>query len=176
MSEQTNPVGGGSEQDEPPEVTALKPVFARLIVRQIDQNQALTEAERQAADLDIYKEQMRAAFLTNPLATPADFERLWPRLRDNDLCDHAVLTYGQVMEALSRDVDAGKLLHDYLSAPPGTAPQTETSAPAKADADKGTTKDTRGTIAVQTKTTRKLDQQIKRAADSAMGSKKKGSK
>jgi hypothetical protein len=115
MSEQTHEAQG--EEDEPSEVTALKPVFARLIVRQLDQNQALTGEERRAADMETYKEQMRAAFLTNPLATPADFERLWPRLRDDDLCEHAVLTYGQVMGALSQDVDDGKLLHDYLDKP-----------------------------------------------------------
>jgi hypothetical protein len=174
MSEQANAAASWGAHDEPAEVTALKPVFARLIVRQLDQNQALTAAERQAADLNIYKEQMRAAFLTNPLATPADFERLWPRLRDNDLCDHAVLTYGQVMEALSRDVDAGKLLHDYLGAPPGTAPEAEKRAPAKTDKDRPN--NNRGAITAQTKTTRKLDQRVKRAADSAMGGKQKSGK
>ena len=136
MSEPTNAAEGWGEQDEPSEVTALKPVFAKLIVRQLDQNQALSGDERRAADMEIYKAQMRAAFLTNPLATAEDFERLWPRLRDDDLCEHAVLTYGQVMGALSQDVDEGKLLHDYVSE--GDNPQSKTPATGPADAQNDT--------------------------------------
>lgn len=113
MSEQDRNAEGWREQEEPAEVAALKPLFARLIVRQLDRSQALSEEERRAADVEAYKAQMRAAFLSNPLATEADFERLWPRLRDDALCEHAVLTYGQVMAALARDVDEGRLLHDY---------------------------------------------------------------
>jgi hypothetical protein len=118
-------------------VAALKPVFARLIVRQLDQNEELSEGERRAADTEVYREQMRAAFLSNPLATPEDFERLWPRLRDDALCEHAVLTYGQVMGALARDVDEGRLLHDYLGEADRVTPEARESAVGREDVGAG---------------------------------------
>jgi hypothetical protein len=138
LSEQTRNAEGWREQKEPEEVTALKPLFARLIVRQLDESRALTEGERRAADVEVYKAQMRAAFLSNPLATEQDFERLWPRLRDDSLCEHAVLTYGQVMAALSRDVDEGRLLHDYLGGADEVTAQPGSRHRAKAATEDGT--------------------------------------
>ncbi|MBA3438351.1 MAG: hypothetical protein H0T92_00580 [Pyrinomonadaceae bacterium] len=48
---------------------------------------------------------MRAAFLTHSIATEEDFERLWPRLRDDMLCEHAATVYLQVMDAVAEDLD-----------------------------------------------------------------------
>ena|ERR1041384_7217253 len=61
-------------------------------------------------------------------------------------------------------------LENFIPPKMGRPPKAQ-SAPAPA---KRATGQQRGTIASQTKTTRKLDRTIKRAADSAMGGKKKG--
>ena len=52
---------------------------------------------------------MRDAFLSNGLASEEDFERLWPRLRDDGSCDHAEGVHMQVMEALAGEVENGGL-------------------------------------------------------------------
>ncbi len=51
------------------------------------------------------KELMRASFLSNPLATEEDFERLWPRLFDEMLCLQAHDVHRQVMDALIAQLD-----------------------------------------------------------------------
>ena len=61
-------------------------------------------AERRAAEEGVFKEQLRRACLTHPTATEEDFERLWPRLRDDAICDHTMTVYFQVVGALVEEL------------------------------------------------------------------------
>jgi excisionase family DNA binding protein len=78
-------------------------------------------------------------------------------------------------------IDEGKLPAQYVgggyvideAALAGVKVYGKPGRPPKPKAEARPTKD-RGTIASQTETTRKLDQGVKRAADGAMGGKKKG--
>lgn len=109
MSEQ----GNGSEgyiEEEPDELAELKDKFMRLMLKRAQVEETITGgAERRAAHMEIHKEMMRAAFLSNDLASEEDFERLWPRLRDDALCDHAEDVYMQVMAALADEFADGDL-------------------------------------------------------------------
>ena len=98
---------GADTGDLHPEVEELKAEYARLMRRrmEVEEDPSLDDAERQAAIEEILKEQMRGAFLTHAIATEADFKRLWPRLRDDALCDHAMNVYFQVMDALVEELD-----------------------------------------------------------------------
>jgi hypothetical protein len=89
-----------------PEVEALKPEFARLMTERLQLDESdMDEEERRAAVERIFKQQLRAAFLTHAIATEADFDRLWPRLRDDALCDHANSVYYQVIDAIAEDIE-----------------------------------------------------------------------
>lgn len=90
-----------------PQIEELKPVYARLLQRRLELEESadIDDAERRAAVEDIFREQMRAAFLTHSIATAGDFDRLWPRLRDDLLCEHAATVYLQVMDAVAEDLD-----------------------------------------------------------------------
>lgn len=89
-----------------PQIEELKPVYAHLLQRRIELEGAnINDAERRAAVEEIFREQLRAAFLTHSIATEEDFERLWPRLRDDLLCEHATTVYLQVMDAVAEDLD-----------------------------------------------------------------------
>ena len=93
-------------QELHPELEELKAAYVRLMHRRLEiEASELDEAERQAAIEEVFKEQMRGAFLTHALATEADFERLWRRLRDDVLCEHATSVYFQVMDALVEELD-----------------------------------------------------------------------
>lgn len=98
---------GASEPDEfDSEIEDLKPVFAEIMQRRMSIEEAdMDEEEERAAVEQTFKEQLRAAFMTHALATEDDFERLWPRLRDDALCEHATAVYFQVMDALVEDID-----------------------------------------------------------------------
>jgi hypothetical protein len=93
-------------EDLHPQIEELKPVYARLLQRRIEIEEAdMGDAERRVEVENIFREQMRAAFLTHSIATEEDFERLWPRLRDDMLCEHAATVYLQVMDAVAEDLD-----------------------------------------------------------------------
>ena len=102
---------GGEEEAE---VTRLKPTFARLLLELKRISEIEGEAERREAHISNTKEFHRAAFLTHPEATEEDFERLWPRMFDDLLCEHASIVYMQTMGALGRDFKEGKSPADYL--------------------------------------------------------------
>ena len=88
-----------------PAVEALKPVYLLLLQRRMELEEAdIDEAERRAAAEGMFKEQMRLAFLTHSIATEADFERLWPRLRDDLLCAHTSNVFLQVMDAVAEEL------------------------------------------------------------------------
>lgn len=89
-----------------PAVEELKLQFARLTRKRLEIEESdASEAERRAAIEEVLKEQMRAAFLTHTMATAGDFERLWPRLRDDLLCEHATNVYFQVIDYLAEEPD-----------------------------------------------------------------------
>jgi hypothetical protein len=88
-----------------PDVEALKPAYLLLLQRRMEFEEAGIDKEEQRAVVEeIFKEQMRLAFLTHALATEADFERLWPRLRDDLLCEHTSNVFLQVMDAVAEEL------------------------------------------------------------------------
>ena len=101
--------GTGEEMDMEeifPEIENLKPEFIRLMRKRLEiEDSVRDEAERRAATEEIFKQQMRGAFLTHTLATEEDFERLWPRLRDDSLCEHANTVYFQVIDAIAEELE-----------------------------------------------------------------------
>jgi hypothetical protein len=98
--------GASEPEDVDLEVEELKPVFAEIMQRRMAiEDAGLGEDEQRAAIEQTFKEQMRAAFLTHAIATEEDFNRLWPRLRDDALCEHATTVYFQVIDALVDDMD-----------------------------------------------------------------------
>ena len=105
MSFEEDGAGGGAwGQEYHPAVEELKPEFARLMRERVAVEEAdMAEGERRAAVEGIMKRQMRAAFLTHAVATEEDFERLWPRLRDDALCEHATNVYFQLVDAVAGD-------------------------------------------------------------------------
>lgn len=101
--EEDGDAGGGWGQDHPA-VEGLKQEFARLMRERLEvEESGVGDEERRAAVEGIMKRQMRAAFLTHAVATEEDFERLWPRLRDDALCEHATNVYFQLVDALADD-------------------------------------------------------------------------
>ena len=88
-----------------PDVEALIPVYLRLMQRRMELEEAdIDKEERRAGVEEIFKEQIRLAFLTHTIATEADFERLWPRLRDDFLCEHTSNVFLHVMDALAEEL------------------------------------------------------------------------
>lgn len=101
--EEDGDAGGGWGQHHPA-VEGLKQEFARLMRERLEvEESGVGDEERRAAVEGIMKRQMRAAFLTHAVATEEDFERLWPRLRDDALCEHATNVYFQLVDALADD-------------------------------------------------------------------------
>ena len=110
MSFEENGSAGGEwgREEYHPAVEELKPEFARLMRERLEvEESGMGEVERRAAVEDILKRQMRAAFLTHAIATAEDFERLWPRLRDDALCEHATNVYFQLVDAVAWDQGFG---------------------------------------------------------------------
>ena len=99
---------GMDEDDEDeefyPEIEELKPEFLRLMQELAEIKRTdLGAAELRTAEEKVFREQFRRACLTHPMATEADFERLWPRLRDDAICDHTMTVYFQVLDALAEE-------------------------------------------------------------------------
>ncbi len=111
MSADRNGATGADEFDDDdgdddfPEMADLQLTFAQLLRKRLEAEQSdVSEEERVAVRNEVFKEQIRAAFLTHELASDADFERLWPRLRDDILCENAASVYLQVMDALAEEL------------------------------------------------------------------------
>ncbi len=95
------------EEDEEfyPEIEELKPEFLRLMQELAEiKGSDLGAAEQRATAERVFREQLRRACLTHLMATEEDFERLWPRLRDDAICDHTMTVYFQVMDALTEEL------------------------------------------------------------------------
>ena len=88
-----------------PDVEALIPVYLHLMQKRMELELDIDKEKRRAVVEEIFKEQMRLAFLTHAIATEADFERLWPRLRDDMLCEHTSNVFLHVMDALVEELD-----------------------------------------------------------------------
>jgi hypothetical protein len=110
MSFENNGDAGGQWGHEfHPSIEELKSEFARLMRERLEvEESAASEEERRSAVERIMKQQMRAAFLTHAIATEEDFERLWPRLRDDALCEHATNVYFQLVDAVAGEDGFGE--------------------------------------------------------------------
>ena len=84
------------------DVEAVLPEYRRIFSE--DDGSASSAEETRAAAIKTHKALLRAAFLTNELATEEDFERLWPRLLDDYLVEHAYEVFTQAMEALQDEL------------------------------------------------------------------------
>ncbi len=94
------------EEELDPVIEELKPEFLRLIQELAEiKRSGLGAVGQRAATEGVFKEQLRRACLTHSTATEADFERLWPRLRDDAICDHTMSVYFQVIDALAEELD-----------------------------------------------------------------------
>jgi hypothetical protein len=81
-------------------------VYRRILEEQAIKQKIITDTDDlRAVQIFTQKELMRASFLSNPLATEEDFERLWPRLFDEMLCLQAHDVHRQVMDALIAQLD-----------------------------------------------------------------------
>ncbi len=110
MSFEDDGAAGGlwGREERHPAVEELKPEFARLMRERLEVEESeMGEGERRAAVEEIIRRQMRAAFLTHAFATEEDFERLWPRMRDDALCEHATNVYFQLVDAVAGDEGFG---------------------------------------------------------------------
>jgi hypothetical protein len=98
--------GIGSEYDEDDEFDELIGEYEQIL-----QEQTRKEAEARNPDevrkirIDGMKRMMKAAFLTNTLATEKDFERLWPRIFDDMLIEFTRDTQLEAMSRLLGDLD-----------------------------------------------------------------------
>ncbi|MDQ3754215.1 MAG: hypothetical protein M3371_05725 [Acidobacteriota bacterium] len=64
-----------------------------------------SEAEQRAAAQRIFKQVVREAFLTHYATTEEDFERCWPRLRDDQFCEHATDVLFTTLDARAKEWD-----------------------------------------------------------------------
>lgn len=88
------------------DMEAFVRVYRRILEEQAIKQRIITDQD-DLRDVQTFtqKELMRASFLSNPLATGEDFERLWPKLFDEMLCLQAHEVHRQVMEALINQLD-----------------------------------------------------------------------
>ncbi len=93
--------------DEASQMEALLVKCYREILRAqpAKEQAAAGEEELRAVRLAAQKEMTRAAFLSVHLATEEDFERLWPRLFDDQLCILTNAVHSRVLAALNRQLD-----------------------------------------------------------------------
>ncbi len=81
-------------------------VYRRILEEQAIKQKIITDKDDlRYAQVFTQKELIRAAFLTNIMATEEDFERLWPRLFDEMLCLEAHDVHRQVMDTLAAQLD-----------------------------------------------------------------------
>jgi hypothetical protein len=96
----------GSKYDEDDEFDELIGEYEQIL-----QEQTRKEAEARNPDevrkirIDGMKRMMKAAFMTNTLATEKDFERLWPRIFDDMLIEFTRDTQMEAMSRLLGDLD-----------------------------------------------------------------------
>jgi hypothetical protein len=80
--------------------------YQEIIIQQMaDETNAKNPDELRNIRIAGLKAMMRATFLTNPLATEADFDRLWPRMFDDALVEYTQTTQYEVMEQIVENVD-----------------------------------------------------------------------
>jgi hypothetical protein len=87
-------------------IEQLVPVFESILQKELEREAAAkSDDERRQARLDSHKAMMKAAFMTNEIATEADFDRLWPRLFDDGLIEYAKTAYMEAMERILEDME-----------------------------------------------------------------------
>src|SRR6266850_3191861 len=80
--------------------------YQEIIIKQMaDETNAKDATELRNIRIAGLKAMMRATFLTNPLATEADFERLWPQMFDDALIEYTQTTQYEVMEQIVENVE-----------------------------------------------------------------------
>jgi hypothetical protein len=85
---------------------ALVAAYRHIAGEHAERQKLITdEASLRAAEIAAERELMRAAFLSNTAATEDDFERLWPRLRDDALCSFANVTHARALSAVAGMLD-----------------------------------------------------------------------
>src|SRR5258705_11710588 len=80
--------------------------YQEIIVQQmVDETNAKDPDELRTIRIAGLKAMMRATFLTNPLATDADLQRLWPQTFDDALNEYTQTTQYEVMEQIVENVE-----------------------------------------------------------------------
>jgi hypothetical protein len=115
MSGHDSPASLADGYDE--EYTArLKQIYARLLQDLLNLRQnPVASLSMVAVERRLHKELILVAFLSHPEATEEDFERLWPRLRDDELCNHANNVYRQTRETIKIELATGRSLEDIIA-------------------------------------------------------------
>jgi len=85
---------------------SLVGTYRRIVEEQGEKRKLITDPdELRDAEISTERELMRVAFLSNTAATEEDFERLWPRLRDDALCSYAILINARALSAVTEALD-----------------------------------------------------------------------
>jgi hypothetical protein len=85
---------------------ALVAAYRHIAGEHAERQKQITDVdELRDAEINTYKELMRVAFLSNPAATEDDFERLWPRLREDALCSYANVAHARALQAVTEALD-----------------------------------------------------------------------
>lgn len=85
---------------------ALVAAYRHIAGENAERQKQITDVdELRAAEISTERELMRIAFLSNTSATEDDFERLWPRLRDDALCSYANTTHARALQAVAEALD-----------------------------------------------------------------------
>jgi hypothetical protein len=94
----------GQKNQENDYIKELLPIYRHLTAEHFQRIESITDPnELRVAEVAYQKEQMRAAFLSNELATDEDFERLWPSLLDEQLRQHAQGVFMQVTDSIIKE-------------------------------------------------------------------------
>jgi hypothetical protein len=89
------------EEEEDAAIEELKNKYQEIIVHQmVEESEAKGPDQLRKIRIAALKAMLRETFLTNPLATEKDFNRLWPRMFDESLIEYAHNTQFEIMEKL----------------------------------------------------------------------------
>jgi hypothetical protein len=82
-------------------IDELVPVYEQILEEQeLRITEVKSEDEARRISVETQKKLMKVAFLSNPLASPEDFERLWPQMFDDSLVQSARATHALVMSRM----------------------------------------------------------------------------
>ncbi len=85
---------------------ALVAAYRHIAGENAERQKLITDPdELRDAEISAERDLMRLAFLSNTAATEDDFERLWPRLRDDALCSYSNTTHARALQAVTEALD-----------------------------------------------------------------------